>query len=117
MPGIGDQRGRVDAPADDQLVPGHGQVPSDADNSSGHTRAKVRGGRMRDELADALAPGERRTGPDDKGDPDSGQVFGAFQAVGVTLGGRPPRQPEPEEDHRAGRDVREVMDRVAEQPD
>ena len=70
-----------------------------------------------EELADALVPGERRAGPDHNGDPDSGRVLGAFQAVGVTLGGGPPQQPEPGEDHRASGDVGQVMDSVTKQAD
>lgn len=116
MPGIGDERGGVDAPADDQLVAGHGQVAEDADDGPGDARADVCGVAVPDELADALVTGGGGAGPDDHRDPDSGQVLGPLQAVGVTLGGRPPRQPETEEHHRAGGDVGQVMDRIAEQP-
>ena len=70
-----------------------------------------------EQLADALKPGERRAGPDDRRDPDPGQVLGPLQAIGVTLAGGPPRQPETEEHHRAGGDIGQVMDRIAEQPD
>ena len=81
-------------PADNQLVPGHRQVPDDADDRPGDARPDVRGGPVRNQLADALIPGEGRAGPDDHRDPDPGQVLGSLQAVGVTLAGGPPRQPE-----------------------
>jgi hypothetical protein len=55
--------------------------------------------------------------PDDRGDADSGQVLGALQPVGILLGRRPARQAEAEEDHRAGGHVRQVVDRIAQQPD
>ena len=44
VPGVGDQRGGVDAPADDEFVAGHGQVADDADDRPGDTRTDVRGG-------------------------------------------------------------------------
>src|ERR1039458_1412420 len=69
-----------------------------------------------EELADALVPGEGCADPDDDRDPDAGQVLGPFQAVGITLGGGPAGQPEAEEHHGAGRYVRQVVDRVAEEP-
>ena len=87
VPGVGDQRGRVDAPADDELVPGDDLVADNADRGPGDARAHVRGVAVLEELADALIPGERRAGPDDHRDPDPGQVLGPFQAVGIALGG------------------------------
>ena len=65
MPGVGDQRGRVDAPADDEFVPGHDLVARNADRGARDAPAQVRGGAVVDELADALIPGECRAGPDD----------------------------------------------------
>jgi hypothetical protein len=62
MPGIGDQRGRLDAPAD-ELVTGHRQVADDADDRPGDARADVRGGAVREELADALIGRKRGAGP------------------------------------------------------
>jgi hypothetical protein len=62
-------------------------------------------------------PAKGGAGPDDHGDPDAGQVLGPFQAVGVSLGRRPPGQPEAEEHHGAGGDVGQVVDRVSQQPD
>ena len=76
MPGIGDERGGVDAPADDELVAGHGQVAEDADDSPGDACADVAGVAVPDQLADALITGERRAGPDDHRDPDPGQILG-----------------------------------------
>jgi hypothetical protein len=95
MPGIGDQRGRVDAPAHHQLVPGHYLVTDDAQHRIGDPRADMRRVAMLRQLADALPAGEHCAGPDHHGNPDSGQVLGPLQAVWVTLSGRPPRQPEP----------------------
>jgi hypothetical protein len=69
------------------------------------------------QLADAFQAGEGGAGPDDDRDADAGQVLGAFESVGVLLGGRPAGQPEPEKHHRAGRDVGQVVDRVTQQPD
>ena len=116
MPGVGDQRRRVDAPAHDELVPGHDLVADDAECRAGDAGADVGRVAVLDQLADALEPGERGAGPDHHGDPDPGQVLGPFQAVGVPLGRRPARQPEAQEHHGAGRDVGQVVDRVSEQP-
>jgi hypothetical protein len=79
----------------------------------------VAGMAVLNELADALArlSGEGGAGPDDGRDADPGQVLGALEPVGILLRGRPPRQPEPQEHHRAGSYVGQVVDRVAQQPD
>jgi hypothetical protein len=71
----------------------------------GDARGDVGGVPVMDELTDALEPGEGGAGPYDHGDADPGQVLGALEPVGVLFRWRPPRQPEPEEDHGAGRDV------------
>jgi hypothetical protein len=57
---------------------------------------------MHQQRTDALIPDERRAGPADHCDPDPGQVLGPFQAAGIPLGRGPPRQPETQEDYRAG---------------
>jgi hypothetical protein len=86
VPGVGDQRGRVDPPADDEFVPGNDLVTQNADRGTRDAHAQVRGRAVVDELADALIPGECRAGPDDYRDPDPGQILGALQAVRIALG-------------------------------
>ena len=75
MPGIRDQRRGVDPPAHDELVPGDGLVPDDAQRRTDDTEGDVTGGAVVDELSDALIPGKRRASPDDDGDPDPSQVL------------------------------------------
>ena len=101
----------------DELVPGDDLVPDDAQGRAGDAEGDVGGAAVVDELADALVPGEAGAGPDDDGDPDPGEVLGPVQAVGIPLRRPPAREAEAQEDHGAGRDVGQVVDRVAEQPD
>src|ERR1022692_1072509 len=69
MPGIGDQRRGVDAPAHDELVPGDDLVPGDAQRRAGDAQDNVAGGAVVDEFADALVP--RRTPRGPRGPPRS----------------------------------------------
>jgi hypothetical protein len=105
MPGVGDQGGGVDAPADRELVPGNELVADDADNGTCDACPDEGCVAVLDQLADALITSEGSAGSDDKGDTDSGQVLGAFEPVGILLRWRSPGQPEPKEHHGAGGDV------------
>ena len=60
MLGIGNQRGRVDALSDPQLVPGNGLVPDDAQRRPNDARRDMGGVPVLDELPDALESGECR---------------------------------------------------------
>ena len=70
-PGISDQRRRADPLAGPHLVPGHDLVPDDAQDRPGDARRDMGGVPVRDELEDALVPGEGGAGPDNRGDADT----------------------------------------------
>src|SRR5580693_3470916 len=108
---VGEERRRVDALADPQLVLGDDLVPDNAQYRAGDTSRDVGGMPVLNELAHTLEPGERGTGPDHHRDADTSQVLGALQSVRIFLRRRPPRQPEPKEHYGAGRYVRQVVDR------
>src|SRR5450755_5099530 len=79
----------------DELVPGDDLIPDDAQGRAEDAQRGMTGGAMRQELTDALVPGERRAGPDDQRNPDPGQILGPVQAVGIPLSRPSPRQAEP----------------------
>jgi hypothetical protein len=117
MPGVGDQRRGVDSLAYRELVPGHYLVTDDAEHGPGDPRSDVGGAAVLEQLANALESGERGAGPDDHGNTDPGQVLGPLQPVRILLRGRPAGQPEAQEHHRAGGHVRQIVDRISQQPD
>src|SRR5450631_281468 len=58
VPGIGAERGGIDAPADQQLVAGHHLIADDAQGRPGDARADVGRRTVLDQLADALEAGD-----------------------------------------------------------
>ncbi len=115
MPCVGKEGRRVDAPADNELVPGDYLIADNAQGGPEDPPSDMAGRPVLDQLPDALIAGERRASPDHHGDADARQVLGPVQAIWISFSRRLPRYPEPDEDHRTSRHVRQVMDCVTQQ--
>jgi hypothetical protein len=72
---------------------------------------------MNGELVHTDHRGKHRARPDHQGDTQPGQVLGPLPAVGVAGAGRAFGETKPDEHHRRGAHVGEVVEGVAEQTD
>lgn len=115
MLGVGHHGCRPNSPVYHQFVAGHQLVADDPDDRGGDAPADVSGAAVPQQFGDALEAGDHGAAPDHQGHPDAGQVLGAFVAVGVALGRELARRAEADEHQGAGRDVGQVVQRIAEQ--
>lgn len=115
VPGIGDQRRRLDAAADHQFVAGHPLVSGDGHQCRGDAPSDIASFAVPQQLFHALHSGHCGAGPDNQRDTYAREVLGAFESVRVTFGGQSSRRPESDEHHHAGQYVGQVVQRVSQQ--
>src|SRR5689334_9740865 len=117
MSGVADQRRGLDTSTDAQLVAGHELIAQDADGCGGEADPDVLGGLWGKRLVHAVDTGEHRAGPDNDGDGQTGEIFRAFETVGVALARGAAADPETQKRHIAGGDVGQVVQDVAHKRD
>src|SRR5271166_6144690 len=105
MLGVGHHGGRTNPSTDHQLVARDELVAEDADGRRGDAPADVTGSAMPEQLRDAFKTGDQSAAPNHHSHTYAGEVFGAFVAVGITLGGYLAGCPKPDEDQGAGRNI------------
>ena len=115
--GVGEQGARVDLTAHPALVPSDDLIADDPHGGGGHAQVEMRRLPVARELADAHHRGGDGARPHGDGHHNTGKVLGALVAVGVGAGRTALGEPEADEHRGRGRDVREVVERIAQERD